>query len=159
MKKKIIVALMLVTTVFCLMTGCGETASTVLTVPAADVSKAIVDQITINSAVEKDISSYSDYYTLNSTDDLEDVSVYICASGAYPDEIAVFRFKTAEAANANLDVLNNRLASQKELFSTYTPDEMYKLDGAKVYVTNNYAILLACSDNDKAKEIADGMLK
>ncbi len=142
------------------LTACSgnDGSGSVLTVPSSEITKAVLSEIEMNSAVEKDINSYSDYYSIDASV-LEDASVYICASGAYPDEIAVFRFKNVKDANDNIDALNDRLTNQKELFETYTPDEMYKLDNAKVYTYNNYAVFLACEDNDKAKELADGAMK
>ncbi len=157
--KKIITSIVAVAVVAGALTACSENGgSSVLTVPSSEITKTVLSQIEMNSAVEKDINSYSDYYSIDASL-LEDASVYICASGAYPDEIAVFRFKNAEDAKDNIDALNDRLTNQKELFETYTPDEMYKLDNAKVYTYNNYAVFLACEDNDKAKELADGAMK
>ena len=82
----------------------------------------------------------------------------ICGSGAYPDELAVFKFTDAEAAKTGAEAVQKRLDSQIELYSDYTPDEMYKLEDAFVITKDNWVAMAACSDNSRAKEIIEGML-
>ena len=136
-----------------LLTACGGGAAKN---PAPkDVTAAILAEVNMNSAVEKDKSNLSDYYTAIDVSKVEEASFYICASGAYPDEIAVIKLTDAAGAAEAKKAMQSRLDKQIELFSTYTPAEMYKLETAKLYTVGNYAVLLACEDNDKAKEIAD----
>ena len=139
-----------------LLTACGESQPAKTPEPK-DVTAAILAEIEINSAVEKTKDNIADYYTDLDVSKVESASFYICGSAATPDEIAVIKMTDSADVSAAKASLQNRLDKQIELYSTYTPDEMYKLEGAKVYTTGNYAILLACADNDKAKEIADGM--
>ena len=85
--------------------------------------------------------------------------ILFCGSGALPDEIGVFKFKSSDAAKSAEAALQSKLESRKESFETYTPDEMYKLETAKIFSTGNYAVYIALADNEKAKEIVDGKLK
>ena len=78
----------------------------------------------------------SGYYDVAS-DKLESFSAYICGSGAYPDEIAVFQLKSAD------DVA----------------DEMYKIDGNNVVTSGNYVALIICADNAKAIEDFNSIAK
>ena len=125
---------------------------------ASEVTSAILDEITIASAFEKSVDSFNDFFTDLDTESLTDSSYYICASGAFPDEIAVFKFKDAEAAKAAEPTVKERLESQKATYETYTPDEFYKLEGAVLEVKDEYLYYLVTSDNDRAKEIAKSFI-
>ena len=88
-----------------------------------------------------------------------DSSYYICASGAYPDEIAVFEFNSAEAAEKGIEAVKTRLKERITEFEDYTPDEMYKLEGAITEAKGNYVYYLVCSDNSKAQDIVTKFIK
>ena len=151
-----------------LLTGCGNNSGETNTDgssgnPAPDAEPAVVvnavlDQVPITSAVEKSKADIPDFYSDIDVSQVESAAFVICASGAYPDELAVMKCTDSAAAAAVKSAFEKRLSSQSELYSTYTPDEMYKLESAKIYTVGNYAVFLAVSDNDKAKEIVDGKL-
>ncbi len=124
---------------------------------AADITAAVTAEIEIPSAVEKNIDNIGAFYDVD-TNTVTDMSVLICGSGAYPDELAVFKFTDAEAAKAGADAVQKRLDSQTELYTDYTPDEMYKLEDAFVIVKDEWVAMAACSDNARAEEIIESML-
>ncbi len=124
----------------------------------ADVTAAVLAEIPINSAIEKGIDDLSVYFADLDTNGLEAASYYMCASGAYPDEIAVFKFTSAELAETGKTAVQTRLEKQISVYESYTPDEMYKLDGAVLEVKGNYVYYLVTSDNARAKEIVEGLI-
>lgn len=143
-----------------LFTACSsDGGNTAADVDPADVISAVLAEVPISSSVEKGTNDVSDYYVDLDTSELESAYFSLCGSGALPDEAAVFKFKSSNAASSAEAALQSKLESRKEVFATYTPDEMYKLDTAKIYSVGNYAVYLALSDNDKAKEIVDEKLK
>lgn len=123
---------------------------------AADITAAVTAEIEIPSAVEKTVDNIGAFYDID-TSTVEEMSVLICGSGAYPDELAVFRFKDGGAA-AGKEAVQKRLDSQIALYTDYTPDEVYKLDGANLIEKDNWVILTICADNDRAKEIINGLI-
>ena len=125
---------------------------------ASEVTKAILSEIEINSAVEQSSDNLGNFFDKLDTAALSDSSYYICASGAYPDEIAFFKFESADAAKSSLDAINERLEARKKDYETYTPDEFYKLEGAVVGQSGNYSYYLVTSDNARAKEIVNGFI-
>lgn len=140
-----------------MLTACSKGDTTEMKEPApADITSAIMAEIEIPSAVEKTKEDVGAYYDIN-VEAAEALSVFICGSGAYPDELAVFKMNSAEQAESAREAAQKRLDNQIELYTDYTPDEMYKLDGAKVVVKGNYVMLFACSDDDRAYEIADSL--
>lgn len=124
---------------------------------AADITAAVMAEIEIQSAIEKNIDEVGAFYDVD-TAAVEDMSVYICGSGAYPDELAVFRFTDSAAAETGAEAVRKRLDSQTALYRDYTPDEVYKLDDAALIQKDNWVILTICSDNSRAEEIIDGLL-
>lgn len=124
----------------------------------SEVTSSILAEITINSAIEKGIDDLSVYFTDLDIAALESASYYMCASGAYPDEIAVFKFSSAELAEQGKAAVEARLEKQISVYESYTPDEMYKLDDAVIEVKGNYVYYLVTSDNSKAKEIVEDLI-
>lgn len=161
MKLKTLIAAVLMPVI--LLAGCNSDKQTdentsAANVPPTEIVNAVLAEIPITSGLEKGKEDIPDFYSDIDVSQVESASFAICASGAYPDEIAVMKCTDSSAAAAVKSALEKRLEGQSELYSTYTPDEMYKLETAKVYTAGNYAIFLAVSDNDKAKEIVDGKL-
>ena len=139
-------------------TSTSANANTAVDVTPTEIVNAVLAEIPITSGLEKSRDDIPDFYSDIDVSQIESASFVICASGAYPDEIAVMKCTDGSAAAAVKSAFDKRLASQSELYSTYTPDEMYKLETAEVYTIGNYAVFLAVSDNDRAKEIVDGKL-
>lgn len=139
-----------------LLTGCAEGGSAVADVPPADVLKAVMDEITVSAAATKDESELEIYYKDIDASKVE--SAALCISVGHPDEIAIIKFKSEADAKAAEAALQKRLDKQIETYESYDPDNMYKLEKAKIYSAGSYAIFLAVEDNDKAKTIVDGKL-
>ncbi|MBQ8786733.1 MAG: DUF4358 domain-containing protein [Oscillospiraceae bacterium] len=162
--KKSIIAIALFAAL--MLTGCGgneeavEANATVSVAAAsapADITAAIMAEIEIPSAMEKNAESIGAYYDVD-TSTVAEMSVFICGSGAYPDELAVFRFNDAESAKAGAEAVQSRLDSQIAIYKDYTPAEMYKLDEAVIITQNEWVAFAACADNARAKEIIESML-
>ncbi len=155
--KKLICAVL---TPVMLFTACsGENNGTAADVNPSDVVSAVLKEIPISSSVEKGTEDVGSYYSGMDISELDSAAFALCGSGALPDEIGVFKFKTSDAANTAQDALQSKLDSRKESFATYTPDEMYKLETAEIYSVGNYAVYIALEDNEKAKEIVNEKLK
>ena len=71
--------------------------------------------------------------------------VYI-GSGATPEEIALFAFADAAAAEAGFALAQMRIADQKDAFSDYNAWEMPKLDDAVVKQYGTYVVLCVSGD-------------
>ncbi|MCM1329722.1 MAG: DUF4358 domain-containing protein [Ruminococcus sp.] len=125
------------------------------TVTAADITAAVMAEIEIPSAVEKTAENIGAFYDVDAAA-VEEMSVFICGSGAYPDELAVFKF--SEGAEAGAAAVQKRLDSQIALYTDYTPDEVYKLEGANLIQKGDWVILTICADNSRAAEIINGLI-
>ena len=173
--KKLVCAVLL-TAMIAAAAGCGNQTPAVTTKPAdttaatqeskpantdvkaSDITKAVLEATPINSAFEKKLESIPDYFDGLDTDKIKDSSYFICASGAYPDEIAAFRFDSSDSAKAAVSAVNDRLQYQKDTYKDYTPEEYYKLEDAVVEQQGEWVIYLVTGDNTKAKETALGFI-
>ncbi len=124
----------------------------------SDVTAAVLAEIPINSAIEKGIDDLQFYFTDLDTTAIESASYYMCASGAFPDEIAVLKFTSSELAEQGKAAVEKRLEKQISVFESYTPDEMYKLESAVIEVKQNYIFYSVTSDNARASEIMNSYI-
>lgn len=83
---------------------------------------------------------------------VEESKVYMSAN-ATADEIAVVRCKDEDAAKGAAQLFQTRVKNQKELFSSYNPDEAAKLDQAIVKTSGTCTVLCVCDDYEKAGSI------
>lgn len=132
--------------------------SSTATGTAAEITAKIQEDVKFPGMAEIGADRMAGYYDV-AADKIDSYSAYICGSGAYPDEIAVFKMKSADDVNAVKSVLEKRVESQSATFKDYTPDEMYKIDGNNVVTSGNYVALIICADNAKAIEVFKSMAK
>lgn len=132
--------------------------SSTATGTAAEITAKIQEDVKFPGMAEIGADRMAGYYDV-AADKIDSYSAYICGSGAYPDEIAVFKMKSADDVNAVKSVLEKRVENQSVTFKDYTPDEMYKIDGNNVVTSGNYVALIICADNAKAIEDFKAMAK
>lgn len=132
--------------------------SSTATGAAAEITAKIQEDVKFPGMAEIGADRMAGYYDV-AADNIDSYSAYICGSGAYPDEIAVFKMKSADDVNDVKSVLEKRVESQSATFKDYTPDEMYKIDGNNVVTSGNYVALIICADNAKAIEDFKAMAK
>ena len=113
---------------------------------AAEITAKIQADVKFPGMAEIGTDRMSGYYDVAS-DKIESFSAYICGSGAYPDEIAVFQLKSAD------DVADVKAMLEKRV------DEIYKIDGKNVVTSGNYVALIICADNAKAIDDFNSMAK
>jgi hypothetical protein len=141
-----------------MLAGCQAEIPAVDVSPA-DVTAAVMDAIEFPSPVIKGLDSVGVYYTDLDISTIESMSVYVCGSGAYPDEITVFRFRDSASAAAGLEAATKRYDELVLTFTDYTPEEMYKLESPVLKRYGNYVVFIDCSDNEIAGEIVETYFK
>ena len=112
----------------------------------ADITAQIMTDILFPSMAQIKEERLATYYDID-LDKIESFSAYICGSGAYPDEIAIFKMKSVDDVNDVKTVLDARLVKQTNTFIDYTPAEMYKIDGSNIVINGNYIAFIICTDN------------
>ena len=118
-----------------------------------DKAKELLDTVTFPEMVSKDMDFVE--VTLGITDDMvSDHVFYICGSGAMPDEFGIFVAASEDAADDIRTKIYNRIDYQRDTYTSYAPDEAYKLTDAFCdIVDGNTVIYAVCAENSKAREI------
>lgn len=160
MKK--ILSIMMAAVMCAALTACGDSTSgssksdTQSSAPAAkkpsEKAAELLGAVTFPEMISKDMEFAE--YTLGITSDMVTEHVlYVCGSGAMPDEFGIFAASSADAAAEIKTKIEKRIAYQKDTYTDYTPGEVYKLDDSFCEVNGNTVIYAICADNSKAREI------
>lgn len=78
------------------------------------------------------------------------------ATATSAEELAVFAFDSEDAAQAAAKLLQTRIEDRTEELRDYLPDELPKLEKARVEQRGATALLLVCADYDAAAKCLDG---
>lgn len=125
--------------------GCGSSKK----IDADVLAQALLD----GGSYAETLSPVSDKITQKryAFDEGEVKAAYAYAgTNAVVDEIAVF--KTDDAAAA-MEKVKAHIDSQTELFKSYRPDEVSKLEAAVVETVGDCVVVCVSQDSDKARDI------
>jgi hypothetical protein len=79
--------------------------------------------------------------------DVEDFFLLYAENGAgNADEIAVIAVKNGRDVSAAAESLRAHAQYRTQLYSTYDPTQVPKLNGALVFTEGAYAVLIVCND-------------
>lgn len=81
--------------------------------------------------------------------------VYVCATGGSADEIAVFQATSDENVEYLEQMVGYRLDTLKSNFEDYRPDEMVKIENAKVLKSGRIVALVMAADTAPAESVFD----
>ena len=130
----------------------SQQSSTVSAKKPSEKAQELLNSVTFPEMVSKDMEFAE--YTLGITADMVTEHVlYVCGSGAMPDEFGIFVAKNADTANQIREKIFNRIDYQRDTYATYSPDEAYKLTDCFCEVDGNTVIYAICADNSKARGI------
>ena len=146
-----------------LLTGCtsdstgsdNSSQDSVSVEQSASVSErtaSVLEAVELPEMVEVTAEKLAFYFSIEEGD-VAEFSAYICGSGAMPDEFGVFVAADEEKAAVVKTNLEERIEKQKELFTDYTPAEMYKFDDCFVEVNGTTVIYGVTADNTTAKDM------
>lgn len=150
LKKKtaFILALILTISVF---TACGGSNDKVKCVEIVKACKDITPEGSFDEwysyGEEAYDESFSNLYGVQ-YDMVDDGAILQTAAGGTADEVSVLHMKKNEDVSIAQSKLQDRIAERTSKFSGYKPEEVYKLDNARVIVQGNYVCLIAADDPD-----------
>lgn len=84
-------------------------------------------------------------------DMIDDGAVLQTSSGGVADEVSVMHMKKSEDVSIAKSKLEDRITERRQEFSGYKPEEVYKLDNARVVVQSNYVALIVSDDADQVE--------
>ncbi|HIT85662.1 MAG TPA: DUF4358 domain-containing protein [Candidatus Ornithomonoglobus intestinigallinarum] len=82
--------------------------------------------------------------------------VAYASTNAVVDEFAVIKATDTAAVET---AIRNHIASQIEIYQSYAPDEVAKLNSAVVAVSGDYVIYVVSSDSASAQSVVDSIIK
>ncbi|MDR2532030.1 MAG: DUF4358 domain-containing protein [Oscillospiraceae bacterium] len=143
-----------------LIAGCNGngsdsgTAATILdNISTETIAQEIFTEIEIPSSVQKGAEDLEFFFSGLTLEGIRELSYYICASGAFPDELLIIKFDTARQAADAKPAVQSRLESRRDDFRDYAPDEMYKLDSAEVRTNSNWLFFFVTENNARVSGI------
>ncbi|MDD6034421.1 MAG: DUF4358 domain-containing protein [Oscillospiraceae bacterium] len=147
MKKRKLAALLLAVSMG--LAGCGSK-------PAANIDiDSLAAKLTSDVAFEDELSLIDDgmiSMVYNNTLQWEDAVLYM-GSGATAEEVAVFACADEAAAKAALNEAEAHIASQKESYESYVPEEVKRLDEAIVRQSGKYVVVVVTEDTAAAEAV------
>lgn len=146
-----------------LLSGCGG-SGTQAQVKCVDIVKACskaADDGTLDEWYSYGEDAYDDSFdTLYGVqfDMIDDGAVLQTASGGVADEVSVLHLKKSEDVSIARQKLEARVTERRNQFNGYKPEEVYKLDNARVVVQGNYAALIVSDDADTIEAALRGAI-
>ncbi len=127
-------------------------SSTAVTKKPSEKATELLGAVTFPEMILKDMEFVEVTFGITA-DMVTEHCLYICGSGAMPDEFGIFVASSEDAASQIKSKIDARIAYQKDTYTDYTPAEVYKLDDSFCEVNGNTVIYAICADNTKAREI------
>ena len=120
----------------------------------ADIVAEITANVEMSSLAEVGADRLGNFIEAD-PEKTESFSMFICGSGAFADEVAVFAMKDESDVQAVADSMQARIESRSIDFEDYNPDEYDKLRHALIKTKGRYVMLIVSNDNDTAESIFD----
>lgn len=137
-------------------TAQAETAAAAEPAAPADIVNEILAKVEMSSMAEVASDRIGNYLTVDMAT-VESFSMYICGSGGFADETAVFAMNSEADTEAVVEAIQKRIDSRSVDFESYNPDEYDKLQNAVVKTEGRYVFFVVSGDNDTAEGIFDSM--
>ena len=146
--KKTLLPLFLALVAF-VFAGCGGEK---LNISLADAGNQLLQQQQFTDQLTELVSE--DACTLYGieNDDIVDAIAYV-SSGATAEEISLWQAKDSKSLKNITDAIEARMASQKDAYASYKPEEVPKLETYILKTAGDYAVLCVTDDTDAAESI------
>lgn len=120
-------------------------------VAISQVCEALLQEL--NYPEMADVSArYQVYYSL-SADILKECTLFVCSSGAYPDELAVFSLKPGQYASQLKETIEARKAYLLDTWKDYKPEEVPKIENSRMYEYAGYTFYIISENGEKASGV------
>ena len=133
------------------LTACGKGGKNVELDVEALASALQSETVTSDTLTQAAPEMFSSIYFVES-DQMEAGAAYL-SSGATACEVAVIQSKDASQTKEVEKLFENRVTNQSNLYASYAPEEVTRLDAAIIKSAGSYTVLCVCDDTDKAEEI------
>ena len=153
--KKLVSLISLATALLMIFTACAASQKEPV---SADIMKSIRGSVDLPDMAEIAKDKINGYYDIDQ-DKIAEIEYIIAGSGVTADEIMVIKMNDAKDVESVVSEMKARKEQIADLFSTYNPDEVTKINTCVIESKGKYAFFAICNDNQKAKDIFDASFK
>jgi uncharacterized protein YxeA len=151
----IIIALIIIVSIFLVINFNNK--QNIIEIDIEELGKKISESGVFQDEIAK-VDKEIVYKAYGFNDNLIKEIVSYQGSGATSEEILILQVNEKENLNEVKEMINNRIEERKEIFVSYLPKEVYKLENNIFRVYNNYIIMCISNDNEKVNEIINQII-
>ncbi|MEG0805303.1 MAG: DUF4358 domain-containing protein [Lachnospiraceae bacterium] len=169
MKKKNLIGSIILISCCCMMfSGCGKEQKKKTEgpkIPATEVMEVMLkaaEDTEISTTVSFGEEKYGDNFEFLynfSMDEIGDGSISYAQKGKSADEISLLYVKDHKNMAKVMTALKARITRRIQDFTGYAPEELSKIEGAKVIEKGNYAVLIITDNTDEVSKAFEKALK
>ena len=134
-----------------LLTGCGSGNNDAACIDIVKGCSEIASEGTFDTWAGYGEEIYDDSFDSMygvQYDMIDDGAICYTEAGGVADEITVLHLKNQEDISIAKEKLSDRVATRRNAFAGYKPEEVSKIDNSRIIVQGNFVILLISDDND-----------
>lgn len=132
--------------------ACSDNSNKGSDASATDVAVSVKESVTfVDDMFEVSNEVVADFYNL--PEGLTDFKVYMSASGATAEELAIFKCESKEVSEAVIKACEKRIENLKDKFEDYIPEEMVKIGNAVIEEKNGFLMFICANSTDSAEKI------
>ena len=148
--KKYISALLIFLLLAVMSAGCGGGENKNL-VSCRDILETVKESTeegfdTVYAMGDKEYKDNFDFMYGITWDMIDDGGIIFTEEGGLADEISIVHLKDQKDISLAKDKFTDRLEDRRNTFSGYKPEEVYKLDNARIIVQGSYVALIIAED-------------
>ncbi len=150
--KKSILNVTLILVVISMLVGCSKKENVVIDIDALSTEAMNAAQFK-DELVELDDTILTNIYSTLQLNDVVKYKVFISATSAKAEELALFEAKDEASAENILQAVNDRVADLKFGFEGYLPEELKVIENAIVKKEGKYVLFAVGQNSEKINEV------
>lgn len=147
--KKILVVILAFAMIFS-FTACADKKAK--NPDVSEIMNAVKKDIKFEDMADIEKEKIKTYIDIN-LDEVEQLKYIIAGDGITADEVLIVKVKDGTDTSDIKSKIEKSRENKKELFKSYSPEEMPKIESSVLEIKGNYVFYAITSDNSKAKKI------
>lgn len=132
------------------LTACGGDAVDLSSVSADDITASVKEGVVfVDDMLNVKTEVVKDFYNL--PEGVTDLVVYMSASGATAEELAIFKCDNPQTVESVVKACEKRIENLKEKFEDYIAEELDKINNAAIKKRDCF-VMLVCADSTDVAE-------
>lgn len=162
MKKtvSIIASLLLITALLCSCSGKSSEAISMYDLSGTMMAAApSLGEMSYVSSEDEDAENLIKHVIDTDYSKIDSFYVSYSSDGTLADEITVIAAKNKKDTAEIKSALEEHLESRKNLYKTYGPEQLKKLESAELFTSGQYAVLIVCDEASQVKKAFSDYMK